>query len=146
MAIHPLGRRPPYKILKTQPIVRSSHSVAAGVRAPRCPMRLRQSSSSSSSSDCRMSDCSSSSSASSVDEDEINTRVYPCWQEYRGLILRYGYRLDTYRDVKEFYENYWKSRRVDTRETLKCKGYLRACAGSRSNEDALCRDAGLVSI
>jgi sulfatase maturation enzyme AslB (radical SAM superfamily) len=93
-----------------------------------------------------MSDCSSSSSVSSLDEEEINTRVYPCWQEYRHLILRRGFRLDTYRDVKEFYERYWQCRRIESLEALKCKeGYVRACNGSRSNEDALCRDAGLVS-
>lgn len=80
------------------------------------------------------------------DEDELNTRLTPHWPSYRAAIEARGFRLDTYRDVKQFYERYWEGRRLEDIDELKHRiggGYQRAC-NAQENEDALCRDAGLV--
>lgn len=75
---------------------------------------------------------------SSFDEDEVNIRVYPDWIKYRTVIERGAlYRLDTCRDVREHYERYC----ADLNEAA--SGYLRAC--DVDDDDALCKDAGLVS-
>ncbi|KAF8077919.1 kinase-like domain-containing protein [Lyophyllum atratum] len=79
------------------------------------------------------------SSDSSFDEDEVNRRIAPHWPSYRNLFKVRGFRLETVRDVKEFYKN---SLQYDgTAPTTPNLGYLRACE-SRDN-DALCPDAGL---
>jgi len=79
-----------------------------------------------------------SESVGSSDEDEVNVRVYPDWHKYRDLIERRRlYRLDTCRDVREYYEKYC----TDLRKNV--SGYLRACNGDDDN--ALCKDAGLAS-
>lgn len=99
---------------------------------------LRRSSFSDSDSD-RLSDCSS---ASSCDEEEVNCRMAPNWCAYRHIIERRGFRLDTHRDVKQWYQQYWESLVAQgytvTRDS---PGYARACNG---NDDELCKDAGLV--
>ncbi|KAH8116975.1 kinase-like protein [Phellopilus nigrolimitatus] len=83
----------------------------------------------------------STSSASSLDEDDLNVRVTPCWDSYKMLFERHGFRLDTSRDVKQYYERIWKGSIPDTPENVCHKeGYARACRGS---SDALCKDAGL---
>lgn len=79
---------------------------------------------------------STTSSESLFDEDDVNVRVYPDWAKYRHTIERGAYRLDTCRDVREHYEKYCPAKRD-------ASGYLRACGDS--DDDALCRDAGLVS-
>jgi hypothetical protein len=77
-------------------------------------------------------------SINSSDEDEVNVRVHPDWHKYRDLIERRRlYRLDTCRDVREYYEKYCTDLRRDV------SGYLRAC--NVGDDNALCRDAGLVS-
>ncbi|OAX44687.1 kinase-like protein [Rhizopogon vinicolor AM-OR11-026] len=83
---------------------------------------------------------STSSSASSFDEDEVNARISPYWTKYRSLIERRGFQLDTVRDVKEYYQRHCSN--IDKQELhTYLSGYHRALA--RSDEDALCKDAGL---
>lgn len=74
------------------------------------------------------------SSDSSFDEEEVNRRITPRWQSYGKILKAQGFRLDTVRDVKEFYKRCSESRPL---------GYLRAC--ENADDDALCPDAGLVS-
>jgi len=107
---------------------------------------------------------------SSEDDDDYNRRVVgPCWEAHRRLLERRGFRLDTYRDVKLFYERYWANaddHRCSDSYSRGCRncnvndnhlrlpkpdvglaaGYIRACRGGREGregEDGLCRDAGL---
>lgn len=83
-------------------------------------------------------------SASSTDEDEVNVRISPNWCSYRDLIQRRGFRLDTCKDVKQFYQRYWEGIVSKDCNILKeYPGYLRACNSNDDNE--LCKDAGLVS-
>lgn len=90
---------------------------------------------------CSASTCSSS----SVDEDEVNVRMAPDWCAYRYLIERRGFRLDTCRDVKLWYQHYW-AKLIASGESISrdYPGYRRACIARDENE--LCKDAGLVSI
>ncbi|KAI0636880.1 kinase-like domain-containing protein [Trametes polyzona] len=113
--------------------------------APHSPLRSRrrssQSSSGSSSSDYSSSS-SSSTSQSSVDEDSANARVTPYWCAYRCLIQSRGFRLDTFKDVKDWYHEYWASLGSQGHTVSKdLPGYIRACRGEDENE--LCRDDGL---
>ncbi|KAG1756734.1 kinase-like domain-containing protein, partial [Suillus paluster] len=80
------------------------------------------------------------SSASSCDEDEVNARVSPDWAKHRCHIERRGFRLDTVRDVKDYYQHHCSN--IEKRELhAYLSGYYRALA--RTDEDALCKDAGL---
>lgn len=83
------------------------------------------------------------SSDSSFDEDEVNRRITPCWQNYRNILKARGFRLDSVRDVKEFYKLRSESQPFD-HISSPVSGYLRAC--EKVDEDALCPDAGLVSL
>ncbi|KAM5531210.1 hypothetical protein V8D89_015128 [Ganoderma adspersum] len=88
------------------------------------------------------SDDESSSCRSSIDEEAANTRVSPNWCSYRCIIASRGFRLDTCKDVKEWYHQYWETQASEGRTVSKdLPGYLRACRGQ--DEDELCRDAGL---
>jgi hypothetical protein len=83
-------------------------------------------------------DTESANSDRSFDDDEVNIRIYPDWAKYRDIIEhRRIYRLDTCRDVREHYEQY----RTDLSKDA--SGYWRAC--SVGDDNALCKDAGLVS-
>lgn len=82
----------------------------------------------------------SSSNSSFEDEDEVNARCCPNWDLHRGPLLRHGFHLDTVKDVKQFYERYWSSSGMKTQPVAE---YSRAC--SSDDEDALCKDPGLVS-
>ena len=80
-----------------------------------------------------------SSSVSSVDDEEVNRRIAPHWPTYSNIFLSRGFRLDTVRDVKAFYNCGSRSHDVPI-----IPGYLRSyeCA----DDDALCPDPGLVSV
>lgn len=68
----------------------------------------------------------------------------PYWCAYRSIIEARGFRLDTYRDVKQWYHDYWAAQASEGRTVSQdLPGYLRACRGKDEND--LCRDAGLVS-
>ena len=89
---------------------------------------------------------SSSGSRPSVDydEEEINARISPYWCSYRALIESHGFRLDTCKDVKQWYHEYWAAQASEGRAvTRDLPGYIRACRSP--DEDELCQDAGLVS-
>ncbi|KAI0780837.1 kinase-like domain-containing protein [Trametes elegans] len=102
--------------------------------------RASHSSSESSSSDDAST--SSSTSQSSLDEDAVNMRVTPYWCAYRSVIESRGFRLDTIKDVKEWYHDYWAGLRSQGHSVSKdLPGYIRACRGQDENE--LCRDDGL---
>lgn len=122
-------------------------------------MRERDNSSSSSSSSASISGHDHSSGKSSYssweetdeedeeDEEAINARRSPYWPRYRYFMISHGYRLDTCRDVKKFYEDYWERRRQEEPGVLSvggCVGYNYACR--ERDESALCRDVGLVSV
>lgn len=84
-----------------------------------------------------------SSSVSSFDEDDVNVRMAPNWCAYRHLLDRRGVRLDTCRDVKQWYQDYWESLLSQGYNVCKdLPGYARAC--SIPDENELCKDAGLV--
>jgi len=87
--------------------------------------------------------CSASTySSSSSDEDEVNGRMAPDWCVYRHSIERRGFRLDTCRDVKLWYQHYWASLVTQGHSVSKdYPGYRRACIAGDENE--LCKDAGL---
>lgn len=77
------------------------------------------------------------------DEEEHNHRVAPHWPSYRHLFESCGYHLDTCKDVRQFYLNYWEARNFQQSiETF--AGYRSACREDRS-ENELCKDEGLVS-
>ncbi|KAG6909689.1 hypothetical protein DXG01_015890 [Tephrocybe rancida] len=80
-----------------------------------------------------------SSSDSSFDEDEANSRITPHWASYQNTMKIRGFRLETVRDVKEFYANYLHHHDSDLATSH--SGYLRVC--ERRDDDALCPDAGL---
>ncbi|RDX56673.1 hypothetical protein OH76DRAFT_406570 [Lentinus brumalis] len=93
-------------------------------------------------SDGESDDASSCTSQSSIDEEAINCRISPYWCAYRSIIEARGFRLDTYRDVKQWYHDYWAHEASEGRAVLQdLPGYLRACRGQDENE--LCKDAGL---
>ncbi|KAI0670295.1 kinase-like domain-containing protein [Trametes maxima] len=104
--------------------------------------RHRLSTSSSGTSSSEYASSSSSTSRSSLDEDSVNVRVTPYWCAYRSVIESRGFRLDTYKDVKEWYHEYWAGLRSQGYPVSKdLPGYIRACRGQDENE--LCRDDGL---
>jgi hypothetical protein len=75
-------------------------------------------------------------SISSADDEEFNRRITPHWPTYNNMLLSRGFRLDTIRDVKEFYNSGGR-----TAHPLEIPGYLRA---HNASDDALCPDPGLV--
>jgi hypothetical protein len=86
------------------------------------------------------------SSESSVDDqDEVNSRTVPDWLRYRDLLGYSGFKLDSYRDVREFYErsSWFRSLTVDVSNGVLSE-YSRVCRDYEEN--ALCKDAGLVCI
>ena len=78
------------------------------------------------------------------DEDDYNIRVVPSWPVYRHLFESYGYHLDTYKDVRQFYLRYWETRNIQ-QNIQSCAGYRSACGEGRNDND-LCKDEGLVSF
>ncbi|PFH54327.1 hypothetical protein AMATHDRAFT_72830 [Amanita thiersii Skay4041] len=79
-----------------------------------------------------------SASDSSLDEDEVNTRVRPFWPAYINIFKSRGFRLETVRDVKEYYTSrglYY------THQHSPFPDYSRAC--KIADDDVLCPDAGL---
>jgi hypothetical protein len=84
---------------------------------------------------------SSDSAQTSEDEDVVNVRVAPAWDKYRYLFEKWGFHLDTCRDVKLFYMRYWASRNIQS-NSVSSPGYSLALRGK---EDELCKDVGLVS-
>ena len=82
-----------------------------------------------------------SSTQSSVDEDEVNCRVIPYWSKYRDILQTRGFRLDTFRDVKEFYHRYSEGQ---TRNPLLPNHVLSRSRMCGDDDDNLCPDAGLV--
>ncbi|KXN89233.1 hypothetical protein AN958_05987 [Leucoagaricus sp. SymC.cos] len=82
------------------------------------------------------SDCSSHSpSESSFDEEEVNQRVFPFWPKYRTLILSRGHRLDTVRDVQEYYR--------ECRRLGQAPRPIPAGIDREMGDEALCPDEGL---
>ena len=81
----------------------------------------------------------STSSASSIDEDELNGRVKPDWAHHRKALERRGFRLETARDVRRYYEGILS----EGRELNVCerKAYSQA---RQADDNALSGDAGLV--
>lgn len=82
------------------------------------------------------------SSDSSLDEDEVNRRLTPHWASYQTVFKIRGFRLETVRDVKDFYKEH--SMHHGPELSSSHAGYLRLYEGQDDN--ALCPDAGLVRI
>ncbi|KAG6832134.1 hypothetical protein H0H87_002446 [Tephrocybe sp. NHM501043] len=80
-----------------------------------------------------------SSSDSSFDEDEVNRRIAPHWASYKHTLGIRGFRLETVRDVKEFYANFLQHQGTDL--VTSHSGYLRVCQSR--DDDAICPDVGL---
>ncbi|OBZ75149.1 Sperm motility kinase W, partial [Grifola frondosa] len=81
-------------------------------------------------------DClSSSSSTSSFDEDVVNVRMTPYWCAYRGVIEGRGFRLDTFGDVKQYYERNWEGLGSDGRDVTQDPPVMlvRVVAGMTTN-------------
>ncbi|EMD38399.1 hypothetical protein CERSUDRAFT_49176 [Gelatoporia subvermispora B] len=84
----------------------------------------------------------STSSASSLDEEAVNGRVRPDWCTFRDVIESRGFRLDTFRDVKQYYQYYCETLGyLDPENAQKLPGYARAREGLDDND--LCKDLGL---
>ncbi|KAG6900868.1 hypothetical protein C0993_009986 [Termitomyces sp. T159_Od127] len=79
------------------------------------------------------------SSDSSLDEDEVNRRLAPHWASYQNIFKIRGFRLDTVRDVKDFYNKNLPHHGPEP--SASHAGYLRLCESKDDN--ALCPDAGL---
>ncbi|KAH9946038.1 kinase-like domain-containing protein [Epithele typhae] len=76
------------------------------------------------------------------DDDATNARLAPRWYAYRCLLEGHGFRLETCKDVKQSYHDYWAAQASEGRTVTKdLPGYIRACRAP--NEDELCQDAGL---
>ncbi|KAI0035083.1 kinase-like domain-containing protein [Vararia minispora EC-137] len=84
------------------------------------------------------SDVESATSFTSDDEDSSNRRQTPYWQEHRQLLHSRGFRLNTARNVRQYYEAYWANNPDPHRRG--CAEYQRARA---LHPDALCGDPGL---
>lgn len=82
---------------------------------------------------------------SSIDEDEVNRRITPYWPKFRSLIECRGFRLDTFRDVREFYDRYSEGQILHQLDSKKHIPGYPPTSGDH-DDNALCRDAGLVSI
>jgi hypothetical protein len=89
-------------------------------------------------SDCDSDYSSHSTSESSFDEEEVNQRIFPFWPKYRSLINSRGFRLDTVRDVREFYNEY--------RRLGRAPRPIPAGIDREMGDDALCPDEGLVCL
>ncbi|KAF8238639.1 hypothetical protein L208DRAFT_1387335 [Tricholoma matsutake] len=82
-----------------------------------------------------------SSSVSSVDDEDVNRRITPYWPAYNDTFLLRGFRLDTVRDVKQFYNSgSCTTHSLQTASAI--PGYL-IRAYDCSDNDALCPDPGL---
>ncbi|KAG5727962.1 MAP/microtubule affinity-regulating kinase 3 [Termitomyces sp. T112] len=79
------------------------------------------------------------SSDSSLDEDEVNRRMTPHWASYQAILKIRGIRLETVRDVKEFYEKHLQHHGPEL--SVSHSEYLHIC--ENQDGDALCPDAGL---
>lgn len=81
------------------------------------------------------------SSDSSFDEDEVNRHMTPCWSKYRNLLKSRGFKLDTVRDVREYY----KHLDLDSTNMKSSIPIVLLGQDEFADDDALCPDAGLVS-
>ena len=73
-------------------------------------------------------------SESSVDEDEMNCRMKPFWPKYQATFKQRGFQLDTFKDVKLFYN---QSNRLAPQKIF---------YQDIHDDDSLCPDAGLVCL
>ena len=76
-----------------------------------------------------------------MDEDELNSRVKPVWERHRRVLERRGFRLDTARDVRRYYECFLRD--GQTLSVCDREAYAKAC---QADDDALNGDAGLVRV
>lgn len=68
------------------------------------------------------------------------TKLAPCWSHYQSLLEQHGFRLETARDVKAWYQEACQGTTADYRTM---PGYIRACAVV--DETILYKDTSLVS-
>jgi hypothetical protein len=87
----------------------------------------------------------SSSSIISDSEDDVNIRLTPVWHSYSSLFIRLGFRLDTVRDVKEYYRKQGSDQHLHL-DILHSSLLNRSQGQAKGHDDnALCPDYGLVS-
>ena len=77
---------------------------------------------------------------SSIDEDEMNSRMKPFWPKYQATFKRRGFRLDTLKDVKLFYNR--RSQGTPSNCFVSQKKFHQDT--TQDDDDSLCPDAGLV--
>jgi hypothetical protein len=81
-----------------------------------------------------------------TDDDDLDFRVSPEWCRYRALIEGHGYRLETVRDVRAFYQ--YLAAQQSQELPAKYVSVNQAWSGHPSDSEAdndLCKDRGLVS-
>jgi hypothetical protein len=95
------------------------------------------------SSDTEESPVSPTSSDSSFDEDEVNRRVTPFWPKYRHVLRFRGFRLETVKDVKVYYDQKLQQNASDS---SRWDSSFYSNQPDFDDDDALCPDAGIVSL
>ncbi|KAF8636580.1 hypothetical protein AX17_003391 [Amanita inopinata Kibby_2008] len=83
----------------------------------------------------------SGSSLSSLDEDVVNRRMTPYWPSYLNLFKAHGFRLDTIRDVKQYYDVRGSAHLPYAILHSPSSDYSRV--HKSEDDDALCPDYGL---
>lgn len=78
------------------------------------------------------------SSDSSFDEDEVNRRVTPFWPKYRYVLRARGYRLETVKDVKVYYNQKLQRSASDS---SRWDSSFYSNQPDFDDDDALCPDA-----
>jgi len=77
---------------------------------------------------------------SSVDEDEMNCRMKPFWPKYQATFKQRGFQLETFKDVKLFYNQ------MNHNAPSNCLTSQKNFHQDIQDDDSLCPDAGLVCL
>ena len=117
-----------------------SFASSFGVRRSGLPYRLETKLAEDSSDESLESPTSSDSSESDDDED-VNRRFRPYWPKYQNAFRSRGFRLETVRDVK----NYYRQKGASSLDMLRSQQQLSGGVDF-GDDDALCPDAGLVGL
>ncbi|KAF8798048.1 hypothetical protein BYT27DRAFT_7124490 [Phlegmacium glaucopus] len=74
---------------------------------------------------------------SSVDDDEMNCRIKPFWPKYQATFKQRGFQLETFKDVKLFYNQ------MSQNAPSNCLDSQKNFHQDIQDDDSLCPDAGL---
>lgn len=78
------------------------------------------------------------------DDHVENPRLSPDWNAYRNILYTRGYSLLTFRDIKLCQQKVWEGRRLQSLDHPKSSRHHPQ--QMPLDENALCRDAGLVRL